>query len=47
MNVLQVEDAAVKEVVREQEEAGLKGVSDGEFRREYFHLVSLSTLPDL
>jgi 5-methyltetrahydropteroyltriglutamate--homocysteine methyltransferase len=27
-----VEDEAVREVVREQEEAGLRGVSDGEFR---------------
>ncbi|KAM0755491.1 UROD/MetE-like protein [Meredithblackwellia eburnea MCA 4105] len=33
-----VEDAAVKEVVAEQEAAGLRGISDGEFRREYFHL---------
>lgn len=33
-----VEDQAIKEVVKKQEENGLKGVSDGEFRREYFHL---------
>lgn len=34
----QVEDAAIREVVEKQEKAGLRGVSDGEFRREYFHL---------
>ncbi|KAK4705062.1 5-methyltetrahydropteroyltriglutamate--homocysteine methyltransferase, partial [Phenoliferia sp. Uapishka_3] len=33
-----VEDVHIKQVVQEQEAAGLKGVSDGEFRREYFHL---------
>lgn len=34
----EVEDAAIKTVVAQQEAAGLRGISDGEFRREYFHL---------
>jgi methionine synthase II (cobalamin-independent) len=28
----QVEDTAIKTIVKEQEDAGLKGISDGEFR---------------
>ena len=31
------EDAAISDVVRFQEELGLKGVTDGEFRRTFFH----------
>ena len=33
-----VEDEAVREVVRRQEEAGLRVVTDGELRRGYWHL---------
>jgi methionine synthase II (cobalamin-independent) len=33
-----VEDAAIRDVVRRQEEVGLSGVTDGEFRRTFFHL---------
>lgn len=32
-----VEDDAIREVVRMQENLGLKGITDGEFRRTYFH----------
>lgn len=32
------EDACIKEVVKLQEECGLKAVTDGEFRRESFHV---------
>ena len=32
-----VEDDAIREVVRLQEDLGLKGINDGEFRRTYFH----------
>ena len=32
-----VEDACIREVVRAQENVGLKGITDGEFRRAYFH----------
>ena len=31
------EDAAIRDVVRFQEELGLQGITDGEFRRTYFH----------
>lgn len=31
------EDAAIREVVAMQEDLGLKGITDGEFRRTYFH----------
>lgn len=31
------EDEAIREVVRFQEDLGLKGITDGEFRRTYFH----------
>lgn len=33
----EVEDEAIRGVVRFQEELGLKGITDGEFRRTYFH----------
>lgn len=32
-----VEDDAIRDVVRFQEDLGLKGITDGEFRRTYFH----------
>jgi 5-methyltetrahydropteroyltriglutamate--homocysteine methyltransferase len=39
-----VEDRAIREVVRMQEDAGLQGVTDGEFRRTYFHIDFLEQL---
>jgi 5-methyltetrahydropteroyltriglutamate--homocysteine methyltransferase len=33
-----IEDAAIREVVRKQEEAGLQSATDGEFRRESWHM---------
>jgi 5-methyltetrahydropteroyltriglutamate--homocysteine methyltransferase len=40
----EVEDASIREVVRAQEAVGLKGVTDGEFRRTYFHVDFLEKL---
>jgi 5-methyltetrahydropteroyltriglutamate--homocysteine methyltransferase len=39
-----VEDAAITEVVRRQEEVGLSGITDGEFRRTFFHVDFLERL---
>jgi 5-methyltetrahydropteroyltriglutamate--homocysteine methyltransferase len=39
-----VEDDCIREVVREQENVGLKGITDGEFRRTYFHVDFLERL---
>ncbi len=39
-----VEDDAIAEVVRFQEDVGLKSVTDGEFRRTYFHIDFLEQL---
>jgi 5-methyltetrahydropteroyltriglutamate--homocysteine methyltransferase len=36
------ENAAIRDVVRRQEELGFKAVTDGEFRRTFFHLDFLS-----
>jgi 5-methyltetrahydropteroyltriglutamate--homocysteine methyltransferase len=33
-----IEDAAIREVVRKQQETGLKSATDGEFRRESWHM---------
>ena len=33
-----IEDACIREVVRAQEDVGLKGITDGEFRRTFFHV---------
>src|SRR5450631_299796 len=39
-----VEDEAITEIVRFQEDIGLKSVTDGEFRRTYFHIDFLEQL---
>ena len=38
------EDRAIQEVVRKQESAGLQSVTDGEFRRTFFHIDFLERL---
>ncbi|MFP5406814.1 MAG: 5-methyltetrahydropteroyltriglutamate--homocysteine S-methyltransferase, partial [Gammaproteobacteria bacterium] len=39
-----VEDEAIAEIVRFQEDVGLKSITDGEFRRTYFHIDFLEQL---
>src|SRR5688572_31765903 len=39
-----VEDKAIAEVVRMQEDVGLKAITDGEFRRTYFHIDFLKQM---
>ena len=39
-----VEDQAIAEVVRQQEDVGLRGITDGEFRRYMFHVDFLEQL---
>jgi 5-methyltetrahydropteroyltriglutamate--homocysteine methyltransferase len=39
-----VEDAAIADIVRLQQDIGLQGVTDGEFRRTYFHIDFLEQL---
>jgi 5-methyltetrahydropteroyltriglutamate--homocysteine methyltransferase len=39
-----VEDEAIRDIVRLQEEAGLAGITDGEFRRTFFHVDFLEQL---
>ena len=39
-----IEDAAIKEVMAKQEAVGLQSVTDGEFRRAYFHIDFLEHL---
>jgi 5-methyltetrahydropteroyltriglutamate--homocysteine methyltransferase len=38
------EDTAIRDVVRFQEDLGLSGITDGEFRRTYFHVDFLEQL---
>lgn len=40
----EVEDRAIRDIVRFQESLGLKGITDGEFRRTYFHIDFLERL---
>jgi 5-methyltetrahydropteroyltriglutamate--homocysteine methyltransferase len=40
----EVEDECIRESVRRQEEVGLQGVTDGEFRRTFFHVDFLEKL---
>ncbi len=39
-----IEDRAIREIVRFQEDLGLQGITDGEFRRTYFHVDFLEQL---
>src|SRR5512145_572793 len=39
-----VEDECIADVIRKQEEVGLQGVTDGEFRRTFFHVDFLERL---
>ncbi len=39
-----VEDAAIREVVKFQEDLGFNVITDGEYRREYFHIDFLTQL---
>jgi 5-methyltetrahydropteroyltriglutamate--homocysteine methyltransferase len=39
-----VEDDAIRDIVRFQEDLGLVGITDGEFRRTYFHIDFLTQL---
>ncbi|HEY1328444.1 MAG TPA: 5-methyltetrahydropteroyltriglutamate--homocysteine S-methyltransferase [Casimicrobiaceae bacterium] len=39
-----VEDEAIRGIVRFQEDLGLSGITDGEFRRTYFHIDFLTQL---
>jgi len=40
----EIEDECILEVVRKQEEVGLKGITDGEFRHTFFHIDFLEKL---
>lgn len=40
----QVEDRAIDEIVRMQQDVGLQSITDGEFRRTYFHIDFLEQL---
>jgi 5-methyltetrahydropteroyltriglutamate--homocysteine methyltransferase len=40
----EVEDRAISEVVRMQQDVGLQSITDGEFRRTYFHIDFLQQL---
>ena len=39
-----VEDRAITEIVRFQQDVGLQSITDGEFRRTYFHIDFLEQL---
>ena len=40
----EVEDESIREVVKLQEDIGLQGITDGELRRDYWHLDFLMVL---
>ena len=40
----EIEDKAIRDVVKLQEDAGMQGITDGEFRRTYFHIDFLERL---
>ena len=42
-----VEDECILEVIRKQEEVGLKGITDGEFRRAWWHFDFMGMLDGL
>jgi 5-methyltetrahydropteroyltriglutamate--homocysteine methyltransferase len=40
----EIEDESIREVVKLQEDAGLEGITDGELRRDYWHLDFLTEI---
>jgi 5-methyltetrahydropteroyltriglutamate--homocysteine methyltransferase len=40
----EVEDKAIRDIVKFQEDLGMQGITDGEFRRTYFHIDFLERL---
>jgi 5-methyltetrahydropteroyltriglutamate--homocysteine methyltransferase len=40
----EVEDRSIREAIKKQEDIGLKSITDGEFRRTYFHIDFLERL---
>ena len=40
----EIEDAGIRDVVKLQEDAGLEGITDGELRRDYWHLDFLTQI---
>src|SRR5213075_3550708 len=40
----EAEDASIRDIVAFQEDLGLQGITDGEFRRTYFHIDFLEQL---
>src|SRR5580704_8168437 len=40
----ETEDQAIREVIAQEESAGLEGITDGEFRRAFWHLDFLEQL---
>ena len=40
----EIEDRAIREVIAKQEDVGLQGITDGEFRRSFWHLDFLEQL---
>ena len=40
----EIENQAIKQVVKQQEDVGLQAITDGEFRRAYFHIDFLENL---
>ncbi|MGI9571382.1 MAG: 5-methyltetrahydropteroyltriglutamate--homocysteine S-methyltransferase, partial [Desulfobulbia bacterium] len=43
-NLREIEDICILDIIRRQQDVGLKGITDGEFRRSYFHLDFLEKL---
>ena len=43
-DLAEIEDRAIRDAVKKQEAIGLQGVTDGEFRRDWWHLDFLSQL---
>ena len=41
------EDKCIKDVVKLQENAGLKSITDGEFRRESFHVDFITQIENI
>ncbi len=40
----EIEDESIRQVVKLQEDSGLEGITDGELRRDYWHLDFLTEI---
>jgi len=42
--LIEIEDFYIQDIIQRQQDVGLRGITDGEFRRSFFHLDFLKKI---